>query len=1213
MLAAYKLQLSRRAKQVSRHSLGTWGKQNLISAEVEERLIEGEGDFRLSPFPYPGLRSFDPKEGRLFFGRELSVTEVQKRLATYGVATVLGGSGSGKSSLVRAGLLPYLNSKRRIPGRVGSWYMAEFRPRMNPLDELADALADQVMLPLFDIGSPDLAEAMGLTKGIKRDEAKQTLRKRMQARFHEAQAKGSNAVRDSLLHFVDCELDEFDKLASHGVRVPGASLMLLLDQFEEAFRSEIVAGQREALLDLVVGLNAGIRRRDERNEAAYKGGLFLVLTMRSEELHRCAEHRGLSEVINRSVYLLELLDPDNQDDAKDLRKAIVQPARDVFDDWGLEYARNRPDAPFADDMSAWLLSGAGRRLPHQPDQLPLLQHALQATWHAAMRRWSHPDYADVQFEIRREDLPGQGDPLPEVPDLGKCLRVRADKAAERTREQFAEKANASKEHGEELLRATFRSLAHRDDRGNWTRRFSSLQDIKAFLAADQNFAPSSVGFSWKFTAFSEIFAKLQKLFPVLQAPGEVEKEKKQKIPSDQVIQESLGEFLIRGYLSGGNGSPYDISHEALIRNWPRFQDWLSGPESAARALERVVQEVDPRVKESGRKQLLDWIPAAVSEQLLPVLGPNPTLPKSWALHRLESILERSAFRERWQGVASDNDEPAKPGLDNKELAKAVLEEIDKDRRYVDNERRNEVRRKLARKFIAPAAAVGVLGVVVLWFTLQQSMAALYAAQAGSLLGTALSDRGAQWPPALRARVILRSVAYMETAASLGGKDRWVNILPGIFRFINQHLPTNTNEELQQKARRAFDSTSREVLGRQFAVLTDIPDQPVGKQSPNCAAIGTQLVDWQQLVPEPDSDEQRWKRAYRVTEAEAHGAKQGSLRLEFGAADHSGEIQLAASDIQLSLPSGAWLCLSPDATVLSLSDSSQNFPDIYQLQWTRCAPKSKCKSEQGRDWRVRYVPIQFAPGAQPLPRGYPCVISIRALPNERQAAKFQLTYHTSDVTACNRSLSSKIYAAEFFAGLAVPRAVQVPAAMKDSLTKCEETSEERSERVIYTCQLSQLIEVPQVQLPQAHDWKNGDGPAKGSQNNEKRNAIITIVKREKNEPDTFDVSVNDDSPDTIAAKVSLPAYRIDRAGITKSGDVLLQDDDADVTWRFVARKSRLQALLSERGNCGRPKLDIADEYLELDGLGSLDIDSACAKPRLDSAPEGVTMPKVRGSP
>jgi hypothetical protein len=1145
---------------------------------MEERLMEGEGDFRLSPFPYPGLRSFDPKEGRLFFGRDRSVTEVQKRLATYGIAAVLGGSGSGKSSLVRAGLLPYLNSKRRIPGRVGSWYMAEFRPRMSPLNELADALADQVMLPLLDIGAPGLAEAMGLTKGTMRDEAKEALRKKMRARFQEAQAKG-DAVRDSLLHFVDYELDEFDKLASQGIRVPGASLMLLLDQFEEVFRSEIVAGQRQALLDLVVGLDASIRRRNERNEPAYKGGLFLAMTMRSEELHRCAEHRGLSEVINRSVYLLELLDPDNEEDAKELRKAIVQPARDVFDDWGLEYNRNRPDAPFADDMSAWLLSGAGRRLPHQPDQLPLLQHALQATWHAALRRWSHADYADAQFEMRREDLPGQGDALPEVPDLGKCLCVRADKAAERARERLAEKANASKEDGEKVLRATFRSLAHRDDRGNWTRRFASLQDIKTFLAADQNFAPASAGFSWKFAA-PGFFAKLQKLFPSLLPP--VEKEGKQKIPSDEAIQEPLGEFLIRGYLSGGNGSPYDISHEALIRNWPRFQDWLSGPESAARALERVVQEVDWRAKESGRKQLLDWIPAAVSEQLSPVLGPNPTLPKSWALHRLESMLERSALRERWERVVSDNDnkEPAKPGLDNKELAKAVLEEIDKDRQYVDDERRKEVRRKVVRKFIPAAAGVGVFGLVVLWFTLQQSMAALYAAHAETLLGTAVSDRGAQWPPALRARVILRSVAYMDMAAGLGGKDRWVhdNILPGIFSFIDRYLPTNTNEELQQRARRAFDSTSREVLGRQFAVLTDLPDQSAGNRSPNCVAIGRQAMDWQQLVPEQGANQQGLKRAFRVKETEAHGIHQGSLRLEFGAADRSGETQPAASDIQVSLPSGAWLCLSPDATVLSLSDSSQNYPDIYQLQWTRCAPASACGKE-GRA-RVRYVPIRFAPGAETLSPGLPCVTSISALPDALEVGKFQITWRYGEA-GCNGNLSSDIRVGEFFTALAAPRSVRIPTALKDLLTKCDETGEETNPRVTYTCNPGHLIQ-----------WTIGDESPRLSQNGSGAN--IVIEGRSDKEPDIFDVSINDNGADNIAAKISLPASRIHRAGITEAGDVFLQDDDADVTWRFVAKRSRLRALLHERGNCDLPgRKNEYVEYLGLERLDGLDIDNACA--------------------
>jgi hypothetical protein len=1145
MLAAYKLQLSRRAKELGSNLIGTWG-QTAISPEMEERLTEGEGYFRLAPFPYPGLRSFDPKEGRLFFGRDRSVSEVQKRLADHGIATVLGGSGSGKSSLVRAGLLPYLNNKRRIPGRAGSWYIAEFRPRVNPLRELADALADQVMLPLLEIDAPGLAEAMNLTKGAPPEVLKQKLRDKMRARFQEAQEKGGNAVRDSLLRFVDCELDEFDKLASQGVRVPGASLMLLLDQFEEVFRSEIVASQRKTLLDLVVGLDASIGRRNERNELAYKGGLFLTITMRSEELHRCAEHRGLSEVVNRSFYLLDLLDPDNQDDAKELRKAIVRPARDVFEDWGLAYDRNQPDAPFANGMPAWLLSGAGRRLPHQPDQLPLLQHALQATWHAAMRRWSDAGFADKKFEIRREDLPGQGRPVSAIPDLGKCLCVRADKAAERAKERFAAKAETSKEEGEKVLRAAFRSLAHRDDRGNWTRRFASIDDIQNFLVADQNFVPTKA--------------------------------------SDEAVQGALSEFLIRGYLSGGRGSPYDISHEALIRNWPRFQDWLSGPESAARALERVVQEIGPGSKERGRQQLLDRIPAAVSEQLLPILGPEPTLPRSWALQRLEFMLERPALRERWESMA--------PNSNNKELAKAVLEEIDGDRRYVDEERRKQVRWKLAKKFAPALVFAGLAVLVVLWFTLQQSMSALYAAHAETLLGAAVSEHGAQLLPDRRARVTLRSLAYIETAARLGGNDfvsRWVHdsILPSIFHVIGAYLPTMTNKELQQRADRAFDFTAREVLGRRFAIVRDLQVQSIGSQSRNCLAV-RKTPDWIELQPEQDTDEKGWKRAFRIQEEEAQGERQGALRLEFGAAGETGGIQLASSDLQISLPTGAWLCVSPDATVLTSSSPSKRFPDLYELQWTRCAPQSQCK-QRDRDWRVRYVPIPLAPSEALPPDGVPCVMSINPLPNGPQAAKFQVIWAYKEAD-CSHDRPSGLRSAEFYAALSVPRTVQVPSIMTDLLTPCKETSEENRARAIYTCEPRQVIE-----------WNIGDATAKFGQ---KINTIIEIEERGRDEPDTVDVFVKDDSS-KVKARVSLPAQRIDRAGVTESGDILLQDEGANMTWRFVEKRSRLERLLRQRG-CGAPNgidtrvhdvgqsdhMRDSEDVRELEDLAELDIDSAC---------------------
>ncbi|HSK31807.1 MAG TPA: hypothetical protein VLA17_17750, partial [Candidatus Limnocylindria bacterium] len=56
----------------------------------------------LGVYPYPGLRSFQPNEADLFFGRDSQIEELRNLLADHNIIVVLGGSGSGKSSLVRA-------------------------------------------------------------------------------------------------------------------------------------------------------------------------------------------------------------------------------------------------------------------------------------------------------------------------------------------------------------------------------------------------------------------------------------------------------------------------------------------------------------------------------------------------------------------------------------------------------------------------------------------------------------------------------------------------------------------------------------------------------------------------------------------------------------------------------------------------------------------------------------------------------------------------------------------------------------------------------------------------------------------------------------------------------------------------------------------------------------------------------------------------------
>ena len=89
--------------------------------------------------PYPGLRPFDTAEAHLFFGRDQQVLDPSDRLGRNHFVAVLGLSGSGKSSLVRAGLIPALQRSRLLePGK--TWRVAITRPSGAPFACLAAQL-----------------------------------------------------------------------------------------------------------------------------------------------------------------------------------------------------------------------------------------------------------------------------------------------------------------------------------------------------------------------------------------------------------------------------------------------------------------------------------------------------------------------------------------------------------------------------------------------------------------------------------------------------------------------------------------------------------------------------------------------------------------------------------------------------------------------------------------------------------------------------------------------------------------------------------------------------------------------------------------------------------------------------------------------------------------------------------------------------------------
>src|SRR5262249_61795314 len=104
----------------------------------------GRGGALGSPAPartnrFPGLRPVTPVEGCLFFGREAETRELLQRLGSNRFVAVVGSSGSGKSSLVRCGLLSELLGGKMLEAGA-AWEIAVTHPGGNPLALLTEAL-----------------------------------------------------------------------------------------------------------------------------------------------------------------------------------------------------------------------------------------------------------------------------------------------------------------------------------------------------------------------------------------------------------------------------------------------------------------------------------------------------------------------------------------------------------------------------------------------------------------------------------------------------------------------------------------------------------------------------------------------------------------------------------------------------------------------------------------------------------------------------------------------------------------------------------------------------------------------------------------------------------------------------------------------------------------------------------------------------------------
>jgi hypothetical protein len=356
---------------------------------------------RLPREPYPGLRPFLDFEAALLFGRERQVREVVERLRLTQFVAVLGGSGSGKSSLIHAGVVPELRSFG-IPGAGDLWLPLTCTPGTNVSAEDSAARRHSPITRLA-------RRFAGLLKSRGAEAADA-------ARLHEiAEVFRQEAGFARLLDTYAAEL-----AVPPGPDPSEARVLFVLDQFEEIFHPTN-KGVEDARLLVERVLDHFFNPHPH---------CHVVLTMRSEHLNDCAGFLELPDAINKSSYLIRRLDDS------ELREAITGPAQRFLRlvARSNEASASPRELPAEVKFEPAVLDRVLRdvkSITHDPDHLPLLQHLLARLWEAALEREemdvpvpSNVTEIDLVRAVAggRSGVPGDEQPLGEgVNTLRECV------------------------------------------------------------------------------------------------------------------------------------------------------------------------------------------------------------------------------------------------------------------------------------------------------------------------------------------------------------------------------------------------------------------------------------------------------------------------------------------------------------------------------------------------------------------------------------------------------------------------------------------------------------------------------------------------------------------------------------------------------------------------------------------------------------------------
>lgn len=411
--------------------------------------------------PYPGLRPFQADETHLFFGRDTQTAELLRRLQSSRFLAIVGTSGSGKSSLVRAGMLQGLFGGLLAGG--SHWRVVDMRPGTNPIGNLAAALD---------------------RPGALRDEG----------------CSAEHSFTDATLRRSDFGLVQAVREARLG---PRERVLVLVDQFEELFRALNDGAGQHVDDDAIAFVQLLLAAAQQQALPIY-----VALTMRSDFLGECARFRDLPEAISDGQYLIPRLTRDQ------LREAITGPA-----------------AVHGVALSDRLVDRLLNDLGGNPDQLPILQHALMRTWDLWLQNPAHGQTIDLHDYER-------------IGGMAHALSLHADEVLA----SLGDGPTGAPARPRRVAECLFKALATIGPGGQEVRRFASVQSV-----ADIAGVPADA-----VIAVVEAF----------------------RAPGSSFLMPPVGEPL-------SAATDIDISHESLIRNWTTVRGWLAEEAESQRRYERL--------------------------------------------------------------------------------------------------------------------------------------------------------------------------------------------------------------------------------------------------------------------------------------------------------------------------------------------------------------------------------------------------------------------------------------------------------------------------------------------------------------------------------------------------------------------------------------------------------------------------------------------------